>query len=108
METKENQRFFDYEAYKDKPVCMLYCWELVELIRYANSNLTGETGSNTKKTAVGMKELADELSCSQSVLYKMKKENILDNAVISRIGRRFVYDVEKARELANLWRNNKK
>ncbi len=51
--------------------------------------------------AVGLQDLAKELGCSASTLYAIKKNGALNDAIISRIGRKEVFDIEKARTLAN-------
>ena len=61
--------------------------------------------------ALGVHALAVELGCSDSTIYALMRApreedgsseggGILKPAIISRIGRRIVFDVEKARELA--------
>ena len=61
--------------------------------------------------AIGITALADALSCSASQIYNLKKAHMLDDAVVSHVGRRIVFDVEKARAAANNWqcarKNNK-
>ncbi len=48
----------------------------------------------------GVHELAGHLCCSESKIYALRRDGILDEAVVSRIGRSIVFDVEKARRLA--------
>ena len=57
----------------------------------------------TLKTCSGVKELAAHLSCCESTIYALRRDGVLDGAVVSQIGRRFVYDVDRARELANTY-----
>lgn len=100
---------FDYEAIKDRPVYTLTCKEFCELIRFANSGIPDQ-GATTPSSpqAVGINALADALSCSASQIYNLQKAHMLDDAVISRIGRRIVFDVDKARAAANEWQASKR
>lgn len=60
---------------------------------------------NNTETSVelctGIKALSDKLACCESTIYMMKREGILDEAIKSQIGKKIVFNVEKARELAN-------
>ncbi|MCQ2179035.1 MAG: DUF3853 family protein [Bacteroidales bacterium] len=51
--------------------------------------------------AHGVSELAEKIGCCQSTIYTLKKQGILEDAIVSQIGRRIVFDVEKARILAD-------
>ena len=51
--------------------------------------------------AYGIGELAKLIGCSQSTVYSLKRQGILDDAIVSNIGRRIIFDVEKARALAD-------
>lgn len=102
---------FDYEAIKDRPVYTLSCKEFCELTRFANSGILGQ-GATTPSApqAIGIDALASALSCSASQIYVLQRSHMLDDAVVSRIGRRIVFDVEKARTAAIAWqaaKNNK-
>ena len=55
-----------------------------------------------------MKELAAYLGCCESTIYAIKKSGALDEAIISKIGHRIVFDAEKARELANEYQCQKR
>ena len=59
-------------------------------------------------TACGTNALAEELSCSASTLYAIKQTGALQEAIISHIGRTIVYDVNKARYLANEYQQQKR
>lgn len=56
------------------------------------------------KQAIGIHDLAIELGCSVSMLYVLKKNGVLNDSIISHIGKKVVFNVEKARSLANTWR----
>lgn len=51
--------------------------------------------------AQGVSDLAEKIGCCQSTIYALKKLGVLEDAIVSQIGRRIVFDVEKARILAD-------
>ena len=59
-------------------------------------------------TCSGTKELAAHLSCCESTIYALRRDGVLDDAVISQIGRRIVYNIDRARELANEYLGKKR
>ena len=88
--------------------------ELVALIRYAVGTANNDTnsGTNRRTLAYGVEELANALGCSPSKIYALMRiprdedgsadhGGILRDAIVSRIGRKIVFDAEHARELAN-------
>lgn len=81
--------------------------DIVSLWRYAITAGTANAPIATTQ-AIGINALADALSCSASQIYNLNKAHMLDDAVISRIGRRIVYDVDKARAAANNWMASRK
>ena len=105
----KNENTFDFETVKDRPVYTLSCREFCELTRFANSGISGQFAAApvASPQAIGIAALADALSCSASQIYILKKAHRLDDAVISRIGRRIVFDVDKARTAANAWQTAK-
>lgn len=85
-----------------KPVWQMSGEELCILAKYATGAQTIPTGMHSgKKIVIGIKELSAYLGCSESTIYSIKKMGILDPAIVSQIGRRIVFDAEKARELAD-------
>ena len=62
----------------------------------------------TPRQAIGISALADALACSPSQIATMRREGVLDGAIISHIGRNIVFDVAKARSAANAWKKEKK
>ena len=108
METKNK-----IEGLLEKPLWQMTGEEYCQLTHYALS-LSPNTGSSrapTVQKALGIHALAVELGCSDSTVYSLmrtpRKEDassegggILRDAIVSRIGRRIVFDVDKARELA--------
>ena len=81
--------------------------DFVALAQYAGA-IAGSNEPVASSQAIGINALADALSCSASQIYNLNKAHMLDDAVISRIGRRIVYDVDKARAAANNWMASRK
>ena len=101
------------EGLLEKPVYMMTGEEYVELTHYALANSQSAAGQTARggQKAFGVHALAVELGCSDSTIYALMRASreeddsadgggVLKDAIISRIGRRIVFDVDKARELA--------
>lgn len=83
-----------------KMIVQLSCREFCALTRYAAEGLIPSTPVQPIQ-AVGIHALASALGCSVSCLYSMKAKGVLDDAIISHIGKKVVFDVEKSRKLAS-------
>lgn len=85
-----------------RPLWQLNCQEYIALMRYL---LTEYGNSNPEsappRQAIGMAQLAKALGCSTSLLYGIRHNVDFSDAVISRIGRKEVYDIEAVRTIAN-------
>ena len=97
----------DIEQRLHLPLWQMTGHEFVTLHHYALSvgaekESIPPTHTNTTNTIMktGVRELAAYLSCCESTLYSMKREGVLDAAIISHIGKSIVFDAEKARTLA--------
>lgn len=101
------------ESFLDKPVWQITGEEYLELTQYALKSAGGnDTGAERRgQKAMGVHALAVELGCSDSTVYSLMRTTreedgssdgggLLRDAIVSRIGRRIVFDVERARELA--------
>ena len=85
-----------------KPLWQLTGEEYVRLHAYACSLIkNAEAAPVTKVT--GVRQLAEYLSCCESTVYLLRREGVLDSAVISRVGKNIVFDGGKARELAQAY-----
>lgn len=85
-----------------KPVWQMSGEEFCILTMYANSAAPSSPSSKSANTRViGIKELAAYLGCCESTIYAIKKAGILDSAIVSQIGKRIVFDAERARQLAD-------
>lgn len=84
----------------DKMLFQLSVEELRELIL----SIVDERKDHPRRQrdyAYGMDDLAKRLHCSHTRIAVLKKEGVLEEAIISRVGRRIVFDVEKAMELTS-------
>lgn len=96
-----------------KPLWQMTGEEYCQLTQYAMSlSPNAETSpAPMGQKALGVHALAVELGCSDSTIYALMRAaregdgsaeggGILKDAIVSRIGRRIVFDVDKARDLA--------
>ncbi len=94
----------DIKSLLSKPLWQLSGEEYVRLHAYACTLChTSETAPVTKVT--GVRALAESLSCCESTVYKLRREGVLDNAIISHIGKNIVFDAQKACSLAKEYRD---
>lgn len=89
-----------YDNQNNRPLCTLTVHEFKELM---SQLLANPRQPAQKSQAFGIRELSRALTCSTSQISKLRKEGVLDAAVISHLGRRIVFDIDKAREDANKW-----
>lgn len=98
----KNDEDFKIEDLLGRPLWQLSCQEYLALMRYLLTAYGGtNSGSTPPRQAIGMKALAEALGCSTSLLYGIRHNTDFEEAVISRIGKKEVYDVETARKIAN-------
>ena len=96
------------------PVWQMTGEEQYRLIQYALGNGTPPVPPDGVSTspimpgahrpsprAAGVHALAVQLECCDSLIYKLRRERVLDEAIVSRIGKKIVFDVEIARRCAN-------
>lgn len=81
----------------DKPIWQMSGREFLKLTQYAGGG--NQTASVGKQLCCGVRQLADYLSCCEATIYAYKNKGILDDAIVSRIGKRIVFDGEKARTI---------
>lgn len=83
---------------KNKPLVSLTAGEFIELLLSAK----GPTVEPVKpEVAFGISELGAKIGCCPATIYALKKAGALEGAIISHIGKRIVFDVERARAAAN-------
>lgn len=91
------------EDFLSKPVFSMTGEEFSLLVKY-----TLQDFSKKKEIAHGLKELKQQLGCGASMIYNLSSLGVFDEAIVSSIGKRKLYDVEKARELANKYQKEQK
>ena len=102
--TRKDPTSVHAEELMKKPVCLMSGEELIALTQYANGGLpqtTTPSDQSKQVRVIGIKELAAYLGCCESTVYAIKKIGVLDPAIVSQIGKRIVFDAERARELAD-------
>lgn len=105
METKS----LDLRTLQSKLLWQMTGEELFALMRHAIAVETGGTDTVQKTVLLtGIKALAAYLDCGTTTVCALRKAGVLDNAVISQIGRRIVFDGEQARALANDYITNRR
>lgn len=82
----------------DRPLWQMSGREFVTLAQFAFERGPSSPVGNTLCT--GVRALAEYLGCCEATIYVYKREGILDDAIVSRIGKRIVFDGEIARKLA--------
>lgn len=104
-----------------RPLWQMTGEEYCQLTQYAMS-LSPSAGTNSTpagQKALGVHALAVELGCSDSTIYALMRAareedgsaecgGILKPAIVSRIGRRIVFDVDTARRLADGYQSARK
>ena len=90
----------------EKPLWQMTGQEFFELTQYANSQ-EGRT-TTEKVRIVGVHDLAEYLDCCDSTVYMLKRNGVLDDAVISQVGKKIVFDGEKARALADAYQEEQR
>ena len=94
------------------PVWQMTGEQQYRLIQYALGNGGPNSESNpamvtvtpiaSRRTRIaGVHALAQYMECCDSLVYKLRREGVLDEAIISRIGKKIVFDGEIARRCAN-------
>ena len=109
------------EGLLEKPLWQMTGEEYCQLTHYALSLFpnSGSSPASPGQKALGVHALAVELGCSDSTVYTLMRTpreedgsseggGILRPAVVSRIGRRIVFDVETARRLAVDYKSSRK
>lgn len=79
-----------------------------EFLYLSGVNGDGAKEENSKKYAYGMRALGDAIGCSLTTIFLLKKDGILDEAIVSFVGRRIAFDVEKARILADRYKSEQR
>lgn len=79
-----------------------------DLMQIVSMGGLSASGTEPVKYAYGMRALGDAIGCSLSTVYDLKKNGVLNDAVVSFVGRKIAFDVEKARALADRYKSEQR
>ena len=93
----------DNESLLGKMLVQMTGEELVAIFRMASTVENGETGTSTEavKYVYGIQDLATYIGCCASTIYDLKRRGVLDAAIVSKVGKRIVFNAPLARQLAD-------
>ena len=93
----------DNESLLSKYVLHMTGEELVTIFREATTVGKDENGASveTTKYVYGIQDLAAYIGCCASTIYDLKKRGVLDGAIVSKVGKRIVFNAPLARQLAD-------
>ena len=77
--------------------------DLVTLFRMAVTEAKDEdyTQKEAAKYVYGIQELAAYIGCCASTIYDLKKRGVLRDSIISKVGKKIVFNAPLARQLAD-------
>lgn len=90
-----------------KPLWQMNGEEYCQLHQYACQISASSQQPRPNVLCASVHALAEYLGCCDATIYQLKKDGVLDDAVVSRIGKKIIFDGEKARELANAYKSAK-
>lgn len=96
------------ESLLEKPLWQLTAKEFFDLVQYAYSRAEGAPVTNDIKRISGVRALSEYIGCCESTIYMLRRNGVLDGAVLSKIGKKIVFDGEKARELASSYQQEQR
>ena len=91
----------DIEKLLKAPLWQMTGEEFIRLLRYALQDPMDGKKAEGRTLVTGVRSLAEYLACCESMVYKLLRSGALDSAIVSHIGKKWVFDGEKARECAN-------
>ena len=97
MERHDNERLLQ------KMLVQMTGEELVAIFRMAATEANDGNGTPTEATkyVYGILDLAAYIGCCASTIYDLKKRGVLDAAIVSKVGKRIVFNAPLARQLAD-------
>ena len=90
-----------------KPVWQMTGEEFMQLARMAISS-DSANGTDSTRYVYGVNELSTQIGCCASTIFDLKRKGVLDDAIVSRVGRKIVFDVERARVLADAYQREQR
>jgi len=97
----------DISSLLDKFAFQLTGRDLCNLITVAIASTTISPEASVK-LCNGIRALAQQLGCCESTIYMLKREGVLDEAIKSQVGKKIVFDVEKARVAADKFQKDRR
>ena len=93
----------DNESLLGKMLVQMTGEELVAIVRMAATVEDGGNGTSTEavKYVYGIQDLAAYIGCCASTIYDLKKRGVLNAAIVSKVGKRIVFNAPLARKLAD-------
>ena len=86
-----------------KPIWQMTGEEFLRLNELGRENAAaGEEPKEVNEYAHGISELSQKIGCCQSTIHMLKKEGVLDEAIVSQVGRKIILNVGKARAAARI------
>ena len=105
MQTTHNK-----ESLLGKMLVQMTGEELVAIFRMASTVEKDETGTSTEATkyVYGIQDLAAYIGCCASTIYDLKKRGVLNEAIVSKVGKRIVFNAPLARQLADEYQQQRR
>lgn len=91
-----------------KPIWQMTGEEFLKLNALSRPEQPAQAAGTPIALACGLDELGEKIGCCRTTIYQMRKHGVLDDAVVSNIGRKIIFNIEKARELANSYQNEQR
>lgn len=88
-----------------KPLWQMTGEEFCILFKYANDQCSNKEVS--RQRIYGIAALAKYLGCSESYVSQMKKDGVLKTAILSHVGKEYVFWGEEAQRCANEYKAHK-
>ena len=89
-----------------KPITVMSGQEFAKILHVLFKQYC-DKGKTEKKYVHGVSELSAYIGCCPSTIFNLKQKGVLDEAVVSRVGKKIVFDADKAWELASKYREEK-
>lgn len=91
----------------DKFVVQMDGRDIFALVQAAMASSNTLSGTSIVH-CTGIHALARYLECSESQVFMLKRNGVFDGAIISRVGKKIIFDADKARAAAEKYKNEKK
>ena len=100
----------DAQGLLEKPVWQMTGQELIDLVRVSGQygDASSPEGDLRSARVTGVQALADHIGCCASTISMLRRNGVLDEAVVSQVGRKIVFDAEKARVLATTYQKEQR